>query len=271
VAQGPKPSEWAVGRFGEHAAQLAELVPKALAVAVNRQIHAHLASGLDSLYAYGGAWPVVYEELVNHVSRLDGARVIRPKGKSFRLVMVNGSLLVPFRYADDLTTAPTDQRTTHRLNKTCQELLTTFGPPPPYEQGELFPAEAAEAPEVILGEVAPETVVMVFFAANAQAGLLAVGWGEAALVHDGSLAWRHDEALPLPKNITRPAIEGEPLPFDGATWPTEHEQGRDTRRFDSAPLPDPPLEARPADERPHADRPLSEQPPLPSLAHHDDA
>jgi hypothetical protein len=265
VAQGRGPSEWAVGRFGEqYATQLIELVPSALGVAVNRQIDAHLASGLDSMYAYGGAWPVVYEELVDHVRGLDGVQVLHPKGKSFQLVMVNGSLLFPFRYAEDLTTSLTDPRTARRLNKTCQELLTTFGPPPPYEQDALFPIEGSRTTDVILSDVTPGSIVMVFFAANAQAGLLAVGWGEAALLHDGSLAWNYDEVLPLPKHLTRPLIEGEQLPFDGTRWTTEH-------RFDTAPLPAPALEARPADQQRDVDRPLSEQPRQRPHAHNDNA
>jgi hypothetical protein len=272
VLQGSRPSEWSVGRFGERsAAQLCDLVPRALAVAVNRQVYTHHASGLASLYAYGGAWPVVYEELVNHVGGLDGVRVVRPKGKSFQLVVVNGSLVVPFRYANDLTTPLTDQRTAQRLNRTCQELLTAFGPEPSHEQGELFPVHATESNDAILGDITPGAIVMATFAANAQAGLLAVGWGEAALQADGGLSWKYHEMLPLPKDIASPTIHIEPLPLPGTRWPAGHDQGSDTRRFDDAPLPAPSLSPRPHGAQLDAGAPLSEQPPRSPLTEHDDA
>src|SRR5205823_10998976 len=124
VVQEAGPSRWAVRRFGERdAAALWRLVPRAMAVAVNRQIETHVASGLETLHAYGGAWPAQFEELVNHVGGLAGVHLVRPAALPVQLAVVNGSLLVPFRYAADLTTQLTDRRVTERLNKTRRALL----------------------------------------------------------------------------------------------------------------------------------------------------
>jgi hypothetical protein len=264
VAQESEPSAWSIGRFGRrYAEELWRLVPQALTTAVNRQIYTHQASGLDSLYAYGGAWPAVYEELVNHVGGLDGVQVVRPRGKSFRLVLVNSILVVPFRYSDDLATPVTDPRTTQRLNKTCQDLLAAFGPGPSQEQGELFPVPAAKAQEAMLGDVNPESMVMTFFAANAQAGLLAVGWGEAALRRYGNLRWKYHEAIPLPKSATRTSGISGSVPVSGQRRSADH------RRFDEAPLPDPSLNPRTVAQQRDPNPPVSEEPQRRPLA--DDA
>lgn len=242
------PSEWAVQRFGErYAGQLWTLVPTALAAAVSRQIDTHQASGLRSLHAYGGAWPVQYEELVDHVGGLDGVGVVRPSGLAVSLVVVNGHLLVPFRYADDLTTSLTDPSVTQRLNKTCRALLGRLGPDPVTEQltlfDDLFPppdTDAATGPK-LLGDFKPDGMVLIFFSANADAGLLEVGWGDAAALSDGSLQWRHSELLPLPK--TPPPAGGNPV-ADGFGRPTGADRGAGGRRFDEAPQPDPALKPR---------------------------
>jgi hypothetical protein len=267
VGQGSAPSAWSVDRFGdEYARQLRVLLPRALAVAVNRQIDTHKASGLNTLYAFGGAWPVVYEELVDHIAGLDGARVVRPRGRSFSLVMVNGNVLFPFRYANDLTTSPTGAWPALGLNTTCRDLLAAFGPKPRYEQGELFPVETAAPAEAPLGDVAPDNVVLVAFAASARAGLLSVGWGEAALLGDGGLAWNCFEMLPGPGGMAPPAAGGGPVPVDGPQRPSGPDRSSGTRRFDEAPLPDPVLQPRPASEQadataidPRQDGPLADE------------
>lgn len=194
------PSGWAVDRFGQHAAPLMELVPTAIAAAADRQIGTHAASGLESLQAYGGAWPVQYEELVNHLGDLRGAVVVRPVGYPAHLVVVNGRLLLPFRYADNPATPLTDQSVPRRLNKTSRELLAQYGPRPDFVQPTLdgFPIDdpGAGAGPLLPGGMEPEGTVLVYFAANADAGLLDVGWGEAALLHDGGgLQWTHTEQL----------------------------------------------------------------------------
>jgi hypothetical protein len=257
------PSEWAVQRFGErYAERLWTLIPTALAAAVSRQIDTHQASGLRSLHAYGGAWPAQYEELVTHVGGLDGVEVVRPSGLAVHLVVVNGHLLVPFRYADDLTTSLTDPSVTQRLNKTCRTLLGRLGPDPDTEQltlfDDLFPAPDTDAASgaKLLGDVKPDGMVLVFFSANADAGLLEVGWGDAALPSDGSLRWKHSELLPLPKT----PLAGSELVVAGLRRPTGADRGAGGRRFDEAPQPDPALTPRTPTKPAEVTESSSEQP-----------
>jgi hypothetical protein len=247
-----------------------ELIPQAMATAVNRQIDAHQASGLRSLHAYGGAWPAQYEELVSYLGELDGVEVVRPTGSAVHLVVVNGILLVPFRYADDLATPLTDARVTQKLNKTCRALLSQFGPDSDTQQltltDELFPVHDDETTPgaTLLGDVEPDGMVLIFFAANVDAGVLGIGWGEAALPSDGSLQWKHSELLPLATFATSGAA-GRPAPLQ-ATGPVSR---TGSRRFDEAPLSDPVLNPRTPAALGDPNGPSSEKPAHLPPAHDD--
>lgn len=256
MATKPQPSKWAVKRFGALASELMERIPTALAAAVERQLEAHHAARLRTLHAYGGAWPAPYEELAEHLGNLDGAQVARPTGASFRLVVVNNVLLVPFRYAEDLTTELTDPKVGQQLNKTCRLLLRRFGPPPKHEQPTLndswFREEDAyaDADSDLLGDVHPDTIVVIFYVSNADAGLLEVGWGEAELSLGGSLHWHHTELLSLPApplRLQKPLSDVE-LPHN------EESITRSRPRFDEAPLPSPWLSPRTAAEKANTSR-----------------
>ena len=236
------PSRWAIGKFGEHAETLWELVPAAVGAAVERQMDAHAASRLSTLQAFGGAWPARYEELVERLKGLGGVEVVRPAGAAFQLVVANGQVLVPFRYADDLGTSHREPRATKRLNKSVRELLTEYRAEPDWVTEGLFPiSDAATAPGVrLLGDLRPEGMVLVFFAANAKAGLLRLGWGEAAAVEAGELVWGFTEMLPLPKPSS--PLAGRPVPVDGPRILASG--GSPLPRFDDAPMVSPEITAR---------------------------
>jgi hypothetical protein len=199
-----EPSQWSVKRFGkEYAHDLWELVPKAIATGVARKIEAQKASGLRKLHAYGGAWPAVPEEILDVVGCLDGVRKVPPKGSHVQFVVVNDYLLAPFNYAEKMTTKLTDRTVAKKLNMTLRRLLNQYGPEPATEQlvldEELFPLSENETPSepILSTDAAPSGVIIVYFAANVDDGLLSVGWGEATPVSDG-LDWQHTEWLPLP-------------------------------------------------------------------------
>ncbi|GIF50778.1 hypothetical protein DFJ67_0529 [Asanoa ferruginea] len=243
---------WITERFGQHADTVARVVPQAIAVAVARQIEAHRASGLRTRHAYGGAWPAQYEELVSALAQHPGVEIVRPRGWAVHLVLLNGCLLVPFRFAEQLTTGLTDPQVTRKLNKSCRQLLGEFGPEATIEQPSLFEGlfppstePETEAAPRLLGESEPDAIVLVVFAANEDAGLLRVGFAEAALPDNGDLQWRHIEWLPLP---TVPGTVGVGRPV-GVPDP-RRSPGTGAARFDDAPLPEPTLDPRPAGDQP---------------------
>jgi hypothetical protein len=151
--------------------------------------------------------------------------------------------------------------------------LGQFGRDPDAKQltltDELFPAEDTDemSGPKLLGDLEPDGMVLVFFAANVNAGLLEIGWGDAALPPGGGLQWKHSELLPLPK--TPPPAGGQPVPVDGPRRPTGPDRGAGVRRFDEAPLPDPILNPRTPAEQSDGNVSSDEQPPHLPLAHDD--
>lgn len=207
------PSRWAVERFGPRlAAELWSLVPQAIGAAVNRALDAHEASRMQTDHAFGAGWSLPYEELVNHLQSINGARLVSPPRAFYQLVVVGGHVLLPWRFADDAGVSIEDSRAVRRLGVLGRELLRRFGPPPRWraEPLPLFDnaTEQHEADLVssALGELeSPPRVLIVGFAANSTQGLLRLCWGEASLAAGGDLHWRYHEDLPLsPPRIPRP-------------------------------------------------------------------
>jgi hypothetical protein len=201
VETGPTP--WVVERFGQHADAVMVGVVQALAAAQRAGLAAQDASGLRARYPYGSTWPARYEFLVNALRDIPGAEVIRPHGAGYRLVMINGCLLVPFLHSKTLTDLPISQA---RVPSALLRELTAAAVPPPREPLALFPPDAAGERYTAAGDragsvIAPDTVVVyIAFVANADsAGLLAAWWGiPRAQDQHGRLTWNPD---PLPLHM----------------------------------------------------------------------
>jgi hypothetical protein len=105
---------------------------------------------------------------------------------------------------------------------------------------ELFPIPDAAPEAKLLGDLRPDGMVLVFFAANAKAGLLSLGWGEATVAVGGELGWGFTEMLPLPKPSS--PLGGRPAPVDGPRLVAGG--GSPLPRFDDAPMVAPEISAR---------------------------
>jgi hypothetical protein len=202
-----RPSRWAVDRFGQHlAAELWSLVPRAIEAAVHRALDAHQAAQMLTDHAFGSAWPLPFEELVNHLQSVDGAQVVNPPPRTFnQLIVVGGHVFLPWRYADQAGVSIEDSRAVRPLSVLGRQLLRRFGPAPRWQEDPLPLFEnAAEQREADLVTSAldmvepPPRVLLVGFASNSTRGLLHLCWGEAALAEGGNLHWHHHEDLPVP-------------------------------------------------------------------------
>jgi hypothetical protein len=176
-------------------------VVQALAAAQRAGLAAQDASGLRARYPYGSTWPARYQFLVDALRDIPGAEVIRPPGAGYRLVVINGCLLVPFLHAKTLTEPPISQA---RVPSALLRELTAAAVPPPREPLTLFPSDleaesGAAAGGRPVSAISPDTVVVyIAFVANADsAGLLAAWWGiPRAQDQYGRLIWSPDR-LPL--------------------------------------------------------------------------
>lgn len=240
-----EPTSWAVQRFGEHAQAVMMGVVQALTDAQRAALAAQDASRLRARHPYGGTWLARYEFLVGALHELPGVQIVRPHGAGYRLVLLNGCLLVPFLHSKTLTEPPISQA---RVPSVLLRELTAAAVPPPHEPLALFapdpPATGGARSAVATLPVGTE-VVYVAFVANADSdGVLAAWWGIPRFQDsEGGLTWSPD---PLPVHL---AERGDPDPArDPARFSPVVPAPR--RAFDQGELPELALGARPGPTEP---------------------
>ncbi|MCW2881685.1 MAG: hypothetical protein JWQ95_5785 [Sphaerisporangium sp.] len=250
----PQISSWAAERFGERAASVRGQLAASLIEAAGNAQDAQKSSRSDKRYAYGSTLMARrYEALVDGFRNEPGFHVVRPYGSPHHLVVLDGNLLLPFRYAEDDTTPISEARVSDgRVSALVRELFTRFGPKTTYHQEELDLALAVDDEQAQLDELAAARpllaqlpgdtrLIPVAYAANAQASLLKLYWGEAQLIDDmGRVDWLHCEQIPL---LTA-------LPWVAQGLPVAEPDA--AARFDRGAEPDLTLVRRPAVERENA-------------------
>lgn len=205
MTEDPPVSTWATERFGDQASAVHKAIVNALIDTQTYATQAHHSSKTDSNHVYGTArYQGQYKRFADTVGALDGAILIRPRTVSFHLVIINGVLLVPLRYASTLGT-PIEEATLPRpVARWAREAFARFGSRASVvRQDSLFPVEVlsslAKPVRPVLDHVDPETrLVVVPYACNSQAGLLSAWWGEADLMEDGTLRWAGGKPEKLP-------------------------------------------------------------------------
>lgn len=235
-------SSWVFERFGQDAEKVRAGVVQALVETQALARDAQVAADTDTNHVYGMArYTGQFKQLACAVGALDTARLVRPNGHAFSLVVVHKSLLLPFRYAGNLATPIESAHMRQPVAKLTQELFRWFAPQPTWRQGTLLESagsgDSTDRLRPALAHLEPDTrLVPVAFACNVQSGLLAAWWGEAALAdQDGHLQWQHCEPLPL--NQATPPSGRQRGPSDG---PLPSGTGTSPRRFDEGDVP--PLE-----------------------------
>ena len=219
---------------------------QALTDAQRAALAAQDASRLRARHPYGGTWLARYEFLVNALHDLPGAQIVRPHGAGYRLVLLNGCLLVPFAHSKTLTEPPISKA---RVPSALLRELTAAAVPPPHEPLALFipdpPATGGARPAV--ATLPPGTeVVYIAFVANADSdGLLAAWWGIPQFQDsEGGLTWSPDQ---LPVHLAE-RVDPDPAQFTPVV-PAPR------RAFDQGELPELALGARnvPTEPPPAAD------------------
>ncbi|GII56893.1 hypothetical protein Pth03_52820 [Planotetraspora thailandica] len=241
-------SGWTVARFGDRAHAVRQKVVASLIEAVANAQDAQRWSRSDKRFPYGQALMTRrYEAIVEEFRDEPGVQIVKPHRSPHQLVVLDGNLLLPFRYAEDDTTSILESRISDgRISVLVRELFERFGPASSYRQeeldlslGEPGAAEpAADAHRLVLDHLPDDTrLVPIAYAGNAHAGLLRLYWGEAELVDDyGRLRWLHHEQIPL--------TGAQPLAEGGAV----HAEAP----FGQGVLPGLGISARPAIERANA-------------------
>ncbi len=174
---------------------------------VRSSISVREASVLDTDHAFGPVrWKQQYESLHEQLRDLPDVTDLHPPGSQVRITICREHLLLPWLYAKRGDVDMRDARGA-ALNQLIRDLLALFGPMPRHEEPllpgmPLTPQESRDLTflrESIERLVSKPQVLLIGFAANSDAGLLRVSWGEAALVRGADLEWGPVEDLPLPR------------------------------------------------------------------------
>jgi hypothetical protein len=231
---------WATGCFGDLAPVMRELIVKSFREAVSSAQDAQDASLSTKRFPYGSTLMIRrYEALVANLRDLPDAQVVKPTGAPYELVVVRGNLIFPFRYAEDDRTSIVDAQVGGgRISELVMKLFERFGAKPAYVQDSLLDVEEEAELRPILTHLPEGTrLILVAYAANSQAGLLKLYWGEATLGdRSGHVKWVHYEEIPL-------------IGPDGSLRGLSKPDLADAGRFDQGEVPGLEITTRPVIER----------------------
>lgn len=211
-----------------------------------RALDAYLGLELKTNEAYGLIWLAQHQELVARLRGLEGARVFKPKGARYELVMIGNVVVYPWRYSDGTRVPLEDARM--KLSDIRRALLslaeTTADEQLTLESATITDDELTTQREQTQDDfrqlAASVRVVFVAYASNPRSGILSAEWGDAAQAdEDGHLKWIHHEPLPAAHEAGGEAGGMQPAPLRPVT-PTGG-SGSSARRFDDAPMADPVL------------------------------
>ncbi|GAA4899410.1 hypothetical protein [Streptomonospora salina] len=231
------PAAWSVARFGDDARRLRTALGAAMSNMQDIVLDAQAHSGSETQYVAGAARRTnQFDRVCDRVMELELPETyrFRPDGVDYDLVVVQNTILFPYRDGTVLREAP-GAVWPRDLSNIVRELFTFTGKPI-YEQ----PTIEGMASEVELRPKLarlPENtqLVLVPYLMN-KSGVLRAWWGRASLVdEDGGLAWKSGvEELPIPMAAQQGTRPNSVLP----------QQREDEERFDSGTAPEVPLMQR---------------------------
>jgi len=193
-------SAWAAEQFGEDAHDVEVNVVKGLfrgqrAARAVKQFA--LAEGASDNYAYGSMWNARYQIFVEQceLAGLPGFESVKPKGAPYRLAVVNGRVLIPFRHSDtvgkpigEAKISSLIPRRVSRENGVLpeQSLFDAVS-----EAGADDVASISVEDAAVAAHVAGYTVVYVAYVANADSDEIPEAWWgtPVSLNDDGSMTW----------------------------------------------------------------------------------
>ncbi|MGI5287305.1 hypothetical protein ACQEVF_28765 [Nonomuraea polychroma] len=218
-------SRWAQETFGQRAPVIRQGVAEALSVALDNARDAQTAAQTDHTHPFGFTlMSRKFEALAEAFEDMGDVRIVKPAGSPHELVVLDGKLLFPFRYAKDRSVSVMSARIGEgRPSALVQALFNRFGPEPMMRQLALADVAPHAVPVAeALGDLPEHTsLVLIAYACNAHAGLLDAWWGEAELLdRTGSLRWHHCEEIPLAKDTGATQTSLPAAAFDQGAVPT---------------------------------------------------
>ncbi|MGW0192474.1 hypothetical protein [Nonomuraea sp. NPDC003201] len=219
-------SQWARDTFGQRVPAIRQAIAEALSVALDNARDAQTAAQTEHTHPFGFTlMSRKFEALAKAFEDMGDVRIIKPAGSPHELVVLDGKLLFPFRYAKDRSIGVMSARIGEgRPSALVQALFNRFGPEPRMRQLSLHDLAPQAVPVAeALSDLPDDTsLVLIAYACNAHAGLLDAWWGEAELLdRTGNLRWHVCEPIPLAQDATTAGQSGaQPAAFDQGALPT---------------------------------------------------
>jgi hypothetical protein len=235
---------WADRIFGSDAADLRQVVVKALAAACSQSQGAQDVSRARKKYPFGSSlWTLQFQELADRIAVKLPDRHRLEELDSYSLAIVDNYVLYPVRSVNVKSVRAQDAKVRKPVSKLRRQMFAALGPEP-YQPG-LWPEqpaeEAAKDMRTLITRLGPDThLAVISYVCDYKAGLTDIYWGEAELhVHDGALTFHDGEDLPLAS--TALAAPSQRSASD-STLPS--------RTFDGGDLPEIPLGVNPSHQAP---------------------
>lgn len=197
---------WALETFGAYGPQTRERIAKLVRDEHEASLDAQEASGHRSQGVYGEFWRGILEKFES-LGRLPGATLVRPGDAPYKIPVINGVALFPWRYAKnreaELATVPFN-------TSEARMAITRLRPPAVQEAFDLgLPDDglSAEERELLVAfqsttrdpAVTSGRLVLVAISSSVR-GLFSVEWGNVQLGQDGFVEWDgfHESLLSMP-------------------------------------------------------------------------
>jgi len=232
---------WLMERFGADGSRLRDGIPAMLQYCHRGMAEAQERAPMKSQAAvYGQIWRAVHDAIEEDFRSLTTAQYYRPKNAPYKILVINGTALFPWRYAHDSVTDLDQASLGLNVSPTRKAVLAGTAVQDMLPLGEMPTADlpAEEADEIeryreAFRETAAEHPVVVLAYASNPAALLTAIWGDIKQLRaDGTLDWGWREWLDI-HQPTPPGYRLMPVHAD------------DRPDFTSAPLQTPAITARP--------------------------
>ncbi|WP_280483615.1 hypothetical protein [Nocardia farcinica] len=202
---------WALETLGEYGPRIREEIAEMVRAEHVASVDAQEASGHRSQSVYGEFWRGILERF-EQLGELPGVVLVRPGQAPYKIPVVNGVALFPWRFGKSATDEPegvlfgtSDARiAAANLKPVAEQGVLDFDLPDPgltAEEREFFKTlqDVVKLPAVTTGRL-----VVVAIASSVR-GLHLVQWGEVTLTDDGNILWTGARESLMKVSYSRPA------------------------------------------------------------------
>lgn len=229
--------QWVLENLGAYGPRVRETVAGAVRDEHAASLDAQDASGHRSKGVYGEFWRGVLERL-EPLAQVQGVSLERPGAAPYRVPVVNGFAIFPWRFARSRRTRLDE--TVFTTSPTRSSLLEMPAPRHQQEALDLNVPDAGLTEEdrqvlkhydCILTELAPAATRLLLVAiSSSSSGLFSAEWGEVRAKSDGCLVWMeggfHEDLLTVP---TRPVSMSPTKTFTSGPLPARELGARKAR------------------------------------------